>query len=273
MVKKLFKHEFLAYIRVLFFVYLILLTIAGAGRIIQCFEDDTTPYKIVSAMSFLTYGASVVGTFVFTFVFALLRFYRNLFTAEGYLSFTLPVTPAQHILVKAVTAVTMEIIAILMILLSGCVITAGDVLVEIWKAVIYILGKIHAEIGFQDVLIGVELILLGILSLFADIMLYYTFISIGQLFKKNRILAAFGAYFVWYLLTQAASSALSVALSLFAATDAFGDFLVWLIKSFIDHPYVVVHSGLWLAILWPILVSLVEFLVIRKIITKKLNLE
>ena len=40
MVKKLFKHEFLAYARVMSVVYIILLMIATAGRVIQFFEND-----------------------------------------------------------------------------------------------------------------------------------------------------------------------------------------------------------------------------------------
>ena len=51
MVKKLFKHEFLAYMRILSVVYVILLTVAAATRIIQLFESDSIYYKIVSVFS------------------------------------------------------------------------------------------------------------------------------------------------------------------------------------------------------------------------------
>ena len=53
MVKKLFKHEYLSYVRVMSIVYVILLTMAAANRIIQLFEADTVAYKIVSVFSFI----------------------------------------------------------------------------------------------------------------------------------------------------------------------------------------------------------------------------
>ena len=273
MVKKLFKHEFLAHLRIMGVVYVILLTIAGAGRLIQCFEQDNIPYKIVSSASILTYGVSVMGAFAFTFVLAIVRFYKNLFTAEGYLSFTLPVTPAQHIFVKSVTALTMELITFFAVLLSGCIITAGEVLAEIWKAAAYLLDKLHAAIGFQDLWIGMECILLLVLWLLADFMLYYLFIAIGQLFKKHRILAAVGAYFAYYILTQILSTVGIVIFSVFATSSSFDIFMAWLWEFIGEHPYVFVHSWLWLAMLIPAALSLVSFFVIKKIITKKLNLE
>ena len=132
MVKKLFKHEFLAYTRIMGIVYIILLTVAAAGRVVQIFEDDSISYSIVSTISFITYGVSIGAALGFTTVLAIVRFYKNLFTSEGYLSFTLPVTATQHILVKAVTAVTMTIATLVAVMLSVSVITAGEVLVEIW---------------------------------------------------------------------------------------------------------------------------------------------
>ena len=273
MVKKLFKHEFLAHIRVMGVVYIILLTMAVAGRVIQFFEADTIPYKIISVFSGVTYGISVFAAFAFTFVMGIVRFYKNLFTGEGYLSFTLPVTPAQHILVKAVTTVAMEAVTVLVVLLSGCIIFAGEVLVEIWKAAAYIFEKVYEFIGFQSVLISAEFVILFLLACFSGILLYYVFISIGQLFKKNRILAAVGAYFVYYIITQILTTILIVIISIVAATGVFEQFFTWLGNYIIVHPFVVIHSCLGIMALLIAVFVFVEFVVVRKIITNKLNLE
>ena len=273
MVKKLFKHEFLYYTRVMSLVYLILLTIAGAGRVMQFFESDNIVYKIISVFYGLTYGISVLAAFGFVFVLAIVRFYKNLYSSEGYLTFTLPATPAQHIWVKAITAVCMELVTLAVILLSGCVFSAGELLVEIWKAGAYILGTTYDLIGFHLVVILAEFSILFVLMLLAGIMMYYTFISIGQLFKKNRILAAVGAYFVYYIASQVISTVLYILITILSMTDRFADFMFWLGNLVQQHPYTFVHCGLWLYILIPVIFLIVEFVVIRRIITNKLNLE
>ena len=273
MVKKLFKHEFLYYGRIMSIVYLILFTVAAAGRIIQFFESDSVPYEIVFDISCLTYGICAFGTLVFASVLGILRFYRNLFTAEGYLSFTLPVTPAQHIWVKALTAVCVCLISFLMVLVSGCIITAGEMLVEIWKAAVYILQAVWEKIGFHSILIGGEMLLLSVLSLLSGFMLYYTFISIGQLFRKNRILAAVGAFFVYYILTQVFSTVMAVVLSILMAVGALDAFVAWINQLGQQDPYLLVHCSMGLGAVFTVISILIEFLIIRRIIAKKLNLE
>lgn len=269
MVKKLFKHEFLAYARVMAIVYGILLTIATATRIILIFESDTTAYQIISTFSLIIYLVSAVAAALFSTAFGVIRFYKNLFTSEGYLSFTLPVTPSQHITVKAVTAVCVELLSLLVVLLSGCIVTSGEVLVEIWKALIYIWNQLYAQMGFHLVLAGGECLILFLVTSAASFMLYYTCISIGQLSKKNRILAAVGVYFAYYILAQIVSTVVTILISVVATTGAFEEIFFWVFQ----HPFASMHLGFWGFILLTSAFVVVEFLIIRAITTKKLNLE
>ena len=269
MVKKLYKHEFLFYARVMCIVYAILLTMAAANRIIQMFETDTVAYTIVSVFSGITYGVSVAACFGFSFVLGIIRFYRNLFTGEGYLTFTLPVTPRQHIAVKAVTAVCVDAITMLVVLISVCIVTAGEMLKEIFIAARYLLGKLYELVGSHMVTVGMEFLLLVLVAAFSSVMLYYTFISIGQLFKKNRIMAAVGAYFAYYILTQIVSAVLTIVFSLLAASGALDQLWLWVA----GHFATAVHIGMWGLIVLTAIFTTVEFVVVKWIITKKLNLE
>ena len=104
---------------------------------------------------------------------------------------------------------------------------------------------------------------------FLSLLLYYTFISIGQLFKKNRILAAVGAYFVYYIATQVISTIITIIFSVLATTPAMeklGEFVQL-------HPYITIHSVAAILIVLTLVFSGIAFLVVRHIITKKLNLE
>ena len=269
MVKKLFKHEFLAYARIMSVVYIILLSIATVSRIIQFLENDSITYTIISVFSYSTYVISILMAISFSFIFSIVRFYKNLFTCEGYLSFTLPVTSSQHIVVKSVTAVSFNLITWIVIFISGCIITAGDMLVEIFKMIGYILKKLFELAKFHTVIIAAELAVLLLVLSFSSILLYYTFISIGQLFKKNRILAAVGAYFVYYIITQIISAIFSIIFIFLADTPAMeilGEYITL-------HPYVTIHTVLCGLILLTGVFSLIYFIVVRFIITKKLNLE
>ncbi len=269
MVKKLFKHEFLAYARVMSIVYIILLTVATANRIIQIFEADTMAYSIINTFSWITYYISVFMVFIFTFWMSIVRFYRNLFTAEGYLTFTLPVTPTQHIWVKSTTALCVGIVTVIVALISGCIVTAGELLVEIWKAIAFLLEEAFGNAGIQFVFIAIDLIVFLLIGSYTSILLYDTFISIGQLSKKNRILSAVGAYFVYYIARQIIGAIIVVIFTQLAMNGFIERLGMWIGK----HPYAATHIGFWTAILLCCLFTFIEFIVIRKIITKKLNLE
>lgn len=269
MVKKLFKHEFLSYARVMSIVYVILLTMATANRVIQIFETDTIAYNIISVFSGITYGVSVAAAFGFSFVLGIIRFYRNLFTCEGYLSFTLPVTARQHISVKVITAVSMNILTVVVVLLSGCIVAAGEMLKEIIIAARYILNNLYDLVGGHMITVGLEFILLILIASFSSVMLYYTFISIGQLFKKNRILAAVGVYFAYYVLTQIVSTVITIAISILGETGALDQMGIWIT----EHLATAIHLGMWGMIVLTALFAAVEFFVIKRIITRKLNLE
>ena len=107
MVKTLFKYEFKSYLKTLIPFNIVLLSIAAFTRLIQFFDLDIVGYDvvydIVFALATMTYVLAIVACFAAVFVMAIIRFYKNLYTAEGYLSFTLPVTPGQPARYSALT--------------------------------------------------------------------------------------------------------------------------------------------------------------------------
>ncbi len=277
MVKKLFKHEIAYYLRSMLPIYGILLAIAAFGRVIQFFETDNTVYNTVNVVAILSYVVAIIAVFAMTLVFTITRYYRNLFTSEGYLSFTLPVTPAQHILTKLSTAVLFHALSLVVILISACIITAGDVLVEIVKAIAYIVDLIPERLAFTFKettaaqwqvniwLFGIEFVLLLIAAVIYQMLLYYGCITVGQTFSKNRILAAVGVYFGYYLATQAIGIVLLIV-SQFLPWETFADI-------FYAAPIGSIHTLVIGYILLNLLVATGLFVVSRAIIRRRLNLE
>ena len=202
MVKKLYKHEIQAYLRVWIPMQIVLLGIALLGRLVQLFETDSAVYNTINISSVIAYILAAVASVGLVFVFSVVRFYKNLFTAEGYLSFTLPVTPTQHILVKLFTALMFYFATFLAVALSVCIITMGDVLCEVGKAVGYLWRLLGKEVGVHMGFYIAEVAVLFVVLLMTTLLLYYGCLSVGQLSSKNRVLMAVVAYFVYYLITQ-----------------------------------------------------------------------
>ncbi len=270
MVKKLFKHEFSAYLRLCVPVYIILLSIGLMGRIIQCFESESTSYFIMRGSSIAALSISAVVALVLTEIFCIVRFYKNLFTGEGYLSFTLPVTPAQHVLVKFVVALCVNIATLVMVGLSVVVFTMGEWLSELWKAGIYLLKQLalRIEIG-HFIAYTFEFAVLFVFMLGMSILLYYMCISLGQTAKKNRVLAAVGVYFLLYILTQIVSTFGTIFVSVFH--EELG--LDRLLELAAMHPYTAVHVVLIGLIILSVVFSGIYFAVTHYVLHKKLNLE
>lgn len=269
MVSKLFKHEFAALGRVLLPVEGIVLGVAVLCRVLQLFEWDNVVYDILFGSSiFFLVVANLVGIFM-TIGMGVVRFYKNLFTAEGYLSFTLPITPAQHIFVKLTANFLFQIISVAVCLLSVGIATAGEVLVELFNAFQYLGDRVVEVAGIHFYVYLLEFLLLIILSSIGTTLLYYMCIAIGQLARKNRVLTAIGVYFGVYSLTQIISTVGSVLIEVFHEDVPFETVMNWMEQ----HLFTFIHLVLCGFVILSLMIAGVYFLITHTIIRKKLNLE
>ena len=270
MVKKLFKYEIRALARVLLPVWGVLLGIGLLARVIFFFENESVVYGIVSGSARFALGVGIVATAVLTFIISIRRFYVNLYTAEGYLSFTLPVTPVQHIVVKLLTATLFTVGSAIASLAAFCAAHAGEVLLEMWKAALYLAKEAVEKIGAGHFTgYAVEIVLAALLSVTAFYLLVYVCIALGQMVRKNKILAAVGIYFAYYLFTQLLGTVLIIVVTL-AADMGFFEALFNFLH---DHPLTGAHLLLGGLILWYLIQSVVFFAITNAVTRRKLNLE
>lgn len=270
MVKKLFQYEFKSYLRTLIPVNLILLAIAVFARLIQFFETDSIPYMLLFGSSISAYAISIMVALILTGITVVVRFYKNLFTAEGYLTFTLPVTATQHILIKLFTGFLVETITTVSVFLSAMIITSGDVLVELFKATGYILKSVFMlESSGHIVFFAIEILLNMIVSSLFQTIVLYTCIALGQRSSKNRILMAVVYYFAYYMISQAVSTVLTIIFTVIAETDL----MEAIAKIFINHPFGTIHTVSILSLLATAGFGVLGFFIIKKTIEHRLNLE
>ncbi len=248
MVRKLFKYEFAAYARVLIPVYIAMSGIAVLSRILQIFASDTTSSAILIGSSIFMYVIAVLAAFGFVNIFAVVRFHKNMFSGEGYLTLTLPATATQHIFSKLLAALLYSLFSFIAFCISFSIITAGDIFKEVFDALIYLLKQAK----WYYVL---EAVLNAIVGVASNVLLFYTCVSIGQLFKKNRTFGAVITYFAYNFAIQILST---LALGAVAGSEYLSD----IIEFILQRNYII--SGI---------MSVVFFFVTRHIITNKLNLE
>lgn len=269
MVKKLFKHEYLAWLRVLPLIYGITLAIAAMLRIVLIFENDSVYYGIVLGSAIFVFVVALMVTLASGTVFGIQRFYKNLFTGEGYLTHTLPVTPANHLWVKVITAVSFDVLSVIVCLFAGMTATAGEVFTEICKAAAYLVKQIPGEYVGHIAGWTAELIVMLIVAMFNSQLLFYLCICIGQLFRKNRVLAAVGVYFGLYAISQVISTILTVVFAVMGEMGAWDHILEQIAR----HPIAFIHALLGGTIVLTALLSLAYFWICHTVVHKKLNLE
>ena len=269
MVKKLFKHEMYAYLRTILPMHMILIGIGLLGRFVQLFENDSTAYDIVFWSSVVAFCIGVVVCVLLTFIFGIRRFYTNLFTSEGYLSFTLPVTPTQHIFVKNTVAFIAQLFSIVMISIATCVITFGDVCVELFRALGYIIKQFYIQYSQHTTLFILEIIVTLVVVISTSYMLFYACIALGQRAKKNRVACAVGIFFAYYMILQVLGTIAIIIVNTFYEELHIEEILNYLYY----HPIFTNHLGWCLAIVISLLLNLLYFAVTKSSITKKLNLE
>lgn len=206
MLNKLLKYDFKSVFKYWWIAALssFVLSLVGGGCITILNSEKNLP-QAIEAIAIILLVIVVLGLVAFSLISVILvfvRFYKNFFTDEGYLTFTLPVKRAQLLNSKLITTVAtmlitgavcvVNVIAMLCIGFSDAIFSK-----EFWQGALQVIDSIVDEVGFYLPIYIVEIILLVILYVtFSSLFLFgcITFASI--ITKKAKVLAAIGIYYV-----------------------------------------------------------------------------
>ncbi len=269
MFKKLFKHELASYMRKLLPVYIAILGISVIGRLVQTLESETTIYYFLFGSVILGYFIALIGAPIVISILCIVRFYKNLFSDEGYLSFTLPVTTAQHLWCKLLGATTVEVTTFVVSLVSIPIILDTEMFPEVLKAVCYLSKKATEAVGGYFIVYIIDVLVILLLSSMASTLLIYACICLGQRARKGRIVWAVGIYFIYYVATQTLMSFLSIVIPIVFETGGLEG-----IVSFIEtRPQETMHIMFLTAIFVQFIQGTVCYIICHTTIKNKLNLE
>ena len=289
MVKKLLKYEFKARAPMLLLMWGIIIAVACAARILAIIvyhapETEnpavSTIIGIVSIFHTSSVAMLVIGCIamvVITMVLNVVRFYKNLYSAEGYLSFTLPVSRKQHIFAKTFVSFVMTAGGILVCFIAGLINTDFESLRAMLEqtGLNTLIDAFVAECGTVNcVLYIIEAVLVIVAFILCGIMKYNACLSIGQLARRRKILLSFGVYAGLYFARQFISTvfvAILMPLTLF--NNNFNGFIERINEWFEGNSaagfHIILCVNLAIYVIGFVLFSIATYLPMKK----KLNLE
>ena len=271
MLSKLLKHEFAATWKplaaldaALIFMGLVLHFVAG---MLPDAEPSVGLAVVVFSFTAIFY-ITIIAANIVALVLLVMRYYKNLYTAEGYLTFTLPVSTNSVIATKAISGFVWMFLSyfctILAVILgaSGFVAAAGVGFTEFqegWQEFqsVFDMGNIWGmAIAFM------------LVTPIASVMTLYFCVSIGQLWQKHKILGAVLAYVGVYLFNQIVNT-----VSLFSS-----GFFRLMVESGADPSMDPSFGGLYSGVLYRSLIisaleAIVAYIVCVAVSKKQLNLD
>lgn len=215
MLGKLLKHEWQATWKVptlLIGLNLFCSLAAGASFALPIWESDWVGLPISGVMVMMMFYFAMIGSSLGITIYMAVRYYKNMYTDEGYLTHTLPVSARQLLLTKVINMSIWSLLSVVSILVGMAAFIAMLFLFIVPDGVS--LGEIFTELlmaldepemaGWQ--LFMLIMILFFFISAFSGTMMIVGAINIGQLVRKHRILGSVGAYFAIYTVVQIVST-------------------------------------------------------------------
>ncbi|NLJ97430.1 MAG: hypothetical protein GX321_09790 [Clostridiales bacterium] len=261
MLRKLLKHELYATGKYLLPIYGITLILSLVNRLVINVDIFNGALNFIPVFMMIAYVISIIASLFVTFIFMIVRFYKNLMSDEGYLMFTLPVKPTQLVNSKLITSIIWTIVSVITICLSLLLLIATPERLNDFKnALDEIFYVFKASFGKTYALVIIEFILMIISSLFQSILLIYVSIAVGHLFNGHRVLGSFVAYFV---ISTAVQILITLLLLIVASISG----------SNIETMEAIPHMVFPFSIIVSLLLSTAYYSATSYIFSRKLNLE
>lgn len=263
MLGKLIKHEFKAVSKILAILHVALLFITIMGVIAINFRSTNDNLQFISRITMVMYVLILIAVGVAVMIFIVVRFYRNLFTDEGYLMNTLPVKSYELIFSKLIVGFVWCIIngictcaSIFVLWLSQSSLSSiSNIWSDMSRELLVEAGlNINGFIPF--ILIG------GIVSILYMLIMFYASIAIGQAMGKHKVLFSLGAYIVLYVLSQIISTIILIPFGFISILNS-------------DSPDLgsFIFPVMYLSYAANIALIILYFVITNYILNKKLNLE
>ena len=221
MLKKLIKQEWKSFFLAptITMIILTVVTLILMSTFMTSFWEQTSSIfvDLFASLTILTYIFCLAALSFCVLICTAVRFYRNFFTDEGYLMFTLPVKTSDLILSKMLVSILWRIISTAFIVLSifgiasvGISYLSDTSIVQFFEEFSDLfreaLSEMRTSMAVPVPLFFLWMCLIGISSSVFSTLFIYACICLGQFWSKHKIggaiLAYFGFRFIFRLFRQ-----------------------------------------------------------------------
>lgn len=225
------KYDFKALNRYLIVIHLMLLVTAALGRFVFIGRAVKNPNALSDAGAVIMMIGILIYIILFmtavfgTLLMIAIHFYKNLYSDEGYLTHTLPVTRGQLLLSKTVSGSIWSLIDMALVIISILILVLYEPIVREFAAqgddVLTVFG-FPETVGYGKILFA--LFLMFVVSAITNVLTIYVSIAVGQLFSNHRVLGAVIVYFgintIISIIGGACGAAYMVAIQMPAADES-----------------------------------------------------
>lgn len=243
MLGKLLKHEWKAVWKVptlLIGILMLTAVLAGLTFALPIWDSEWIGLPLSGVMMIVMFYFAMIAASIGITIYLAVRYYKNMYTDEGYLTHTLPVTARQLLLNKVITMGAWNLIGGLAVVVSMVVFggvtflslmpkdsTFARELVEAFAE----LPRAMMEIWNEPYLRGINgfcasLVFLVLTSSFSGTMMLIGAVNLGQMVRKHRILGAVGAYFAINFAMQFLTTIIIMPMMMMRIDSAFDNMYV-----------------------------------------------
>ena len=200
MLGKLLKHDFKALFRNYGLLFIALFGVTFLYKLYLLLPRNIV-LEFTNSLMGVLYVVVILGCLFGTVVINIVRFYKNLVTDEGYLTFPLPVSSKQIIASKLISSLVMDILMAFAILVSTSLLRNDlAVIDDLYRSFEMTLQQIFIMKEYHK-LFNVFVLCMGIIFIYTQ-MAEFTAVAIGQTNRTHKIAAGVGAYALIYFVTQ-----------------------------------------------------------------------
>lgn len=219
MLKKVIRYDFKAILKYWWIAALSSFVLAcvggGCTEILNSEKELPEAVYVLSMLGIVLVIISFVAFFILSEILVFLRFYKNFFTDEGYLTFTLPVKRSQLLNSKLITSCVVLIATGIILMIDIGIIAIIDLRKDIFtpeflKEISTIVDTLLKEVGIPYlILYAFEIIAIFLLASIASVLFMFVCITVASVIsKKAKVITAIGIYY-------GANGALTFVLQLF----------------------------------------------------------
>lgn len=281
MLGKLFRNEMKCTGKTMLLIFALTIASTTMGCILLGVDTVRMGHvgNILEMIFVLTYIFAIIFLFLGTFIYACHRFYKSMFSDQGYLTHTLPVSSLANLNVRIITSIIWILLSGVMMLLSVFALlvssSKGEFLRELGRLDYKMLNEIFVQVfGYGIGVCFAVTLLLILVSCLSMLLLAYAAFSLGQLSNRHKVGSAIGWGIGLYFIQQIISSIVLAGMTdniyieetEFEIVTAEGATAVY---TSADFP----HEIIWMAIGVCAFFALVEYIICAVIVKKRVNLE